>query len=295
MRLSFALASLVTLCASVVACSSSDSSSNNNSSSSGSSGTPNPTGDAVEAEIAQELAVPATTYVGKAAGSEAYVAVVDRNGVVTAYVCDGGKTVTIAKWLDGTLRDGQLTAQAEDGSSLSGALANDQITGSFKPASGASLEFSVAKATDYPTGLWETTGLLSRITTDLHGPDNYHVGWIVLPDGTQRGAGAKVPSAAVVGSFDPTTGNGDVNNDGVADPGSGAGSNPPPAPLDGDLGACKTYQDSFKQAKFDLASDDTAKRKKDDKLLMQLATRMWKADGCQAAYGNIGNATVPNP
>ena len=145
--------------------------------------------------------MPATTYVGKAAGSEAYVAVVDRNGVVTAYVCDGGKTVTIAKWLDGTLRDGQLTAQAEDGSSLSGALANDRITG-LQAGERRIARVQRREGDRLPDRSVETTGLLSRITTDLHGPDNYHVGWIVLPDGTQRGQARRCRRPP---SWDPST------------------------------------------------------------------------------------------
>ena len=46
--------------------------------------------------------VPRRGYVGRVAGTKAFVGVVVRGSRVTAYVCDGRK---LARWFEGTLRD----------------------------------------------------------------------------------------------------------------------------------------------------------------------------------------------
>ena len=71
---------------------------------------------------AGSLATPASAastarlgYVGRMAGTKAFVGVVVRGSRVTAYVCDGRK---LARWFEGRLQGGQARLRSRSGGRL---------------------------------------------------------------------------------------------------------------------------------------------------------------------------------
>ena len=58
-----------------------------------------------------------TTYIGQVEGTQAFAAIVTRNGKAIVYVCDSKK---IAVWLKGTFVDGQLNVASKSGDTLTG-------------------------------------------------------------------------------------------------------------------------------------------------------------------------------
>jgi hypothetical protein len=146
-------------------------------------------------EVAQIRTHSPDTFVGKVDGTNAFIAVVKLQKQVIAYVCDGTPGgVIISKWFQGTLKDGQLDAKATDGSSLTGTLTGKTLNGSVS-ISGALRAFG---STDVPSpaGLWLTVGAgdfdeianVREQRLPFENLDLLRVGWIVLPDGSQRGA-----------------------------------------------------------------------------------------------------------
>ena len=165
-------------------------------------------------EIAQIRTHRPDTFVGKVDGTDAFIAVVKLQQQVIAYVCDGTPGgVTVSKWFQGTLKDGQLNAKATDGSALTGTLAGKNLNGSVGVA-GALRAFSSTDAPS-PAGLWLTVG-----TDDFDEIANAHerklpfenldllrVGWIVLPDGSQRGAINKKTATVIAEPVNTNNGN----------------------------------------------------------------------------------------
>ncbi len=165
-------------------------------------------------EIAQIRTHSPDTFVGKVDGTDAFIAVVKLQQQVIAYVCDGTPGgVTISKWFQGTLKDGQLDAKATDGSSLKGTLTGKTLNGSVGIA-GASRAFSSTDAPS-PAGLWLTVGAddfneianVREQKLPFENLDLLRVGWIVLPDGSQRGAINKKTGMVITGPV--STSNGD--------------------------------------------------------------------------------------
>jgi len=137
------------------------------------------------------------SFVGKVDGSDAFIAVIlHTNGAVTAYVCD---SADISEWFKGSVTGSSLDLTSKGGAHLTADLAADSFNGIFTPsrANGASsLTFNV-KAADQPAGLYRGENTVDAV--DLV------AGWIVLPDGDQRGAvsgGGKTVSAP---TFNTTT------------------------------------------------------------------------------------------
>ncbi|MBI5823043.1 MAG: hypothetical protein HZB18_03380 [Chloroflexi bacterium] len=130
------------------------------------------------------------SFVGKVDGSDAFISVVlHTDGSVTAYVCD---SVAISEWFKGNADDSSLDLTNASGARLTADLAAGSFNGTFTPsgANGSSpLTFSV-NAADQPAGLYRGEDTVDGV--DLV------AGWIVLPDGDQRGAvsgGGKTVSA----------------------------------------------------------------------------------------------------
>ncbi len=127
------------------------------------------------------------SFVGKVDGSDAFIAVVlHTDGAVTAYVCD---STTISEWFKGSVDGASLSLTNADGARLSADLAAGSFDGTFTTSEGISLNFSVTEA-DQPAGLYRDEDTVDGV--DLV------AGWIVLPDGDQRGAvsgGGKLLSA----------------------------------------------------------------------------------------------------
>jgi hypothetical protein len=104
---------------------------------------------------------------------------------VTIYICDGNAeedTVSIAQWFIGTVTDGEIAITAANGNSVEAALSADGATGTFTFADGTTKEFVLALAAE--------EAALYRSEFSL-GDDDYVGGWLVLPDGSVRGAISK--------------------------------------------------------------------------------------------------------
>ena len=120
----------------------------------------------------------AGSYVGKVAGTDAYIALVTKGGKVAGYVCDGAK---VSVWLPAASVSGHAATLANrrgaragtarwSGSAASGTVSID----------GVAHAFSATLATG-DAGLYRA----------VHGTPGQagavEVGWVVLADGTQRG------------------------------------------------------------------------------------------------------------
>jgi hypothetical protein len=242
---------------------------------------------AIILEIEKELAITPTLFVGKVANSNAYVAIENRGGKVEVYICDGTETtITIATWLDGTLINGTLAATSEDGASVTGTLTGNTISGTFKLANNSSLNFTAALSDQAPANLWQNLSDFGNPTTI---GISERLGWIVLPDGTQKGG--KSPTVAVVEQINPSTG----SSDDVG--GINSGTAPPTI--------VPTNEADFRENCQNIYSSDVANQEALDgdgltgnakkhyitriKIMIRFARNEWKNQGCQAKFGNIGN------
>jgi serine/threonine-protein kinase len=141
------------------------------------------------------------SFVGKVDGSDAFIAIVlHTNGEVTAYVCD---SAIISEWFKGSVTGSSLDLTNASGARLTADLAADSFNGTFTLAGGSALNFSVTEE-DQPAGLYRGEDTVDGV--DLV------AGWIVLPDGDQRGAvsggGRTVPAP----TFDTSTRTGKGTN-----------------------------------------------------------------------------------
>lgn len=117
------------------------------------------------------------SFVGKVDGSDAFIAVVlHTNGEVTAYVCDSS---SISEWFKGNVDGTSLDLTNTSGARLTADLTPDSFTGTFTASDGSPLTFTVQQE-DEPYGLYRDEDTVDGV--DLV------AGWIVLPNGDQRGA-----------------------------------------------------------------------------------------------------------
>jgi hypothetical protein len=124
-------------------------------------------------------AASATTYVGRVRGSDAFVAIVKDGRDVAGYVCDNG---TISRWV-------QPTRLRHDRASLTAGVTGQHLGSvqlSRRSARGTVLlgaqqiAFSARQAAGRKAGLFAgVTKQANRVLV---------AGWIVRPNGTQRGA-----------------------------------------------------------------------------------------------------------
>ncbi|MGH2587288.1 MAG: hypothetical protein ACRDJE_20425 [Dehalococcoidia bacterium] len=139
-------------------------------------------------ETAQEEASPTRTregdqgvvgsWVGKVADSDAFVGVtVFESRKVMAYVCDGQ---TVSQWFltDDAGKD-SFEASNANGAELDAKLSKEKATGTVTLPGGQELTFDAPRAA--------LDGGLYRGKATIDGAD-YVGGWIVLPNGEQRGA-----------------------------------------------------------------------------------------------------------
>ena len=124
------------------------------------------------------------SYVGRAAGSEALVAVVTDGARVLAYVCDGmpgapsGTAPTIQAWFNGP-SDGISVDVTQPAGRLQLELTDAAMTGTVTLAGGRTLAVNGRAATG-DAGLY-------RAETPGPGGAPAVAGWILAADGTQRG------------------------------------------------------------------------------------------------------------
>jgi hypothetical protein len=159
----------------------------------------NPT--TLPAELATRVAAdappagPVLTFAGKVPGTNAYLAVVSRGGQIEAYVCDGAK---ISSWLSGKVEGNTFRAANKTNEvTLTATRTQTKLSGTVT-LSGKKIAIATMQAA-WPSGLYKAVGL-------TEGPDYNPVltGWIVLPDGTQRGAAKVGITITAVGAVNPT-------------------------------------------------------------------------------------------
>lgn len=118
-----------------------------------------------------------TGYVGTVSGTHAFVAVVVRGSRVTAYVCDSRK---LAQWFKGTAPARKSTLTSSGGYVLRIAIGHGRATGSLRFPGTAGVVHRFAAARDAkPAGLYRGVKTVAG--------RRYLGGWIILPDGRQRG------------------------------------------------------------------------------------------------------------
>lgn len=122
-------------------------------------------------------------FVGTVTDNEnEFVAVAIDGENVTVYICDGNpdeETVSIAQWFVGTLVDNTIAITADNGNSVAAVVAEDGVTGAFTFADGTTKAFVLALSED-DAGFYRSEFSI--------GDEDYVAGWIILPDGSVRGA-----------------------------------------------------------------------------------------------------------
>jgi hypothetical protein len=142
------------------------------------------------------------SFVGSVDDTETYVGVATSGDSAQVYVCDGQD---VAIWLLGTA-DGSGVSASDDAASVTASVSGASLTGTVT-IGGVSHSFFAARA-EYPADLWES---LSR---DADG-QLVRGGWIVLADGTQRGAVKQGLEIVSTESIDPPA---DDGSDGAVTP-----------------------------------------------------------------------------
>ena len=113
--------------------------------------------------------------VGRVSGSDTFVAVTKYGSGIDAYVCDGK---TVGETFRGRARGGNVDLRSDDGARLQATVTGKKVTGRFTPTSGPSLAFT-AQAAEKPAGLYRARVVANGQTITA--------GWVLLPDGEQRG------------------------------------------------------------------------------------------------------------
>ena len=104
---------------------------------------------------------------------------------VTLYICDGKAdedTVSIAQWFVGTVADNVIDITAANGNRVQATIDGETMTGTFT--------FTYGSTRDFVLALAEGEAALYRSEVAF-GEDEYVLGWLVLADGSLRGAGFK--------------------------------------------------------------------------------------------------------
>jgi hypothetical protein len=130
------------------------------------------------------------TFVGKLAGTDAFVAVVASPAArgkerrdVNVYVTDGER---LSAWLPGSAQSNRFTASSDDrDAEVKGSISRDTARGTVKLANGKTVEYQAARATG-PAGLYDLT--LSA-TGKLTGASATGVGLTGEAPLRQRGSG----------------------------------------------------------------------------------------------------------
>jgi hypothetical protein len=137
----------------------------------------------------------ADQWAGTVEGSGSYISVFTLdNGQTGAYLADGKQIAVLAL---GTLEDGRLSLESEDGTKVAGTASGDSASGTVA-LDGQEHSFAAQRATG------DAGWYRARATA---GGEPIAAGYIVLADGSQRGAvrqGDKVIAAPQLDVSDPT-------------------------------------------------------------------------------------------
>jgi hypothetical protein len=159
-------------------------------------------GDDEEATTATSTTQPATTrapeaprladqWAGSVQDTNSYISVFTlTDGQTGAYLADGDRTAVLAL---GTLTGGQLALQARDGTRVTGNVSGDQVQGTVT-LQGRDHAFRAVRATG------EAGWYRARQPV---GGETVAAGYIVLADGTQRGAVRRGDAVLATPRFDP--------------------------------------------------------------------------------------------
>ena len=122
-------------------------------------------------------------FVGEVDGTDAYLALVSDGTRVLGYVCDSKK---LSRWIDvAAIRDGAARLSARDGDDLGEAmLSAGRVSGTIT-IDGEQHTFRAEPASG-EAGLYRAARVDREDGKLVEG--EVEAGWIVLPDGTQRGA-----------------------------------------------------------------------------------------------------------
>ncbi len=238
---------------------------------------PDPRAAEVPAELRASVeaqAQPVDTFVGKVDGTDAYVAVTEKDGAVTVYVCD---SESVGVWFRSTLEGSEVSATHASGAVLDATKKGDGFSGTVT-IDGEAHAFTTEVAS-YPAGLWRGYGDVDLADLDPDSVARY--GWIVLGDGSQRGAKVQQTAVSSGGTVEPDSG---TSGDGtVATP-----TVPPPTPSDADMDACKKLASSYYAAVAGAraAPEDSLKRAMYHELGAHFLRSFWNA-GCLAVFGDI--------
>ena len=124
----------------------------------------------------------ADRFAGKLEGTDAFVFVLHDGDRFNAYVCDGkNEKASLVEWFSGTVgNSGAISGTSGNGVSLSAVIAGDSsVAGTVTFKNGEIHNFLIPPVTG-EFGLYR--GVLKEANGTLEG------GWILLPDGSQRGA-----------------------------------------------------------------------------------------------------------
>jgi hypothetical protein len=126
--------------------------------------------------IAQHDAQPLVTYVGPITGTNMFIGLAVENDIVTAYVCD---SATVSIWFKGMQAGDGAVLTAANGASVLVSIAGDEATGTLTLPDGTTHVFAAQAGSQ--AGLF-------RLDRELDEGPYLLGGWIVLPNGEQRGA-----------------------------------------------------------------------------------------------------------
>lgn len=138
-----------------------------------------------------------TTYLGAVNGTQALLGLVLDGSKVRAYVCDGtpSSLATLAEWFAGQVKGSEVQASSQDQQAqFTAQLTRQSASGTLRLASGRVYAFSIPQVSaTAQVGVFEGTALIVG--------KRYHAGWLVLPDGNQRGAASFYPQGPVRGGL----------------------------------------------------------------------------------------------
>lgn len=136
---------------------------------------------------ASAAAVSRHGYVGRVAGTDAFVGIVIRGSAVTAYVCNGRK---LARWFEGTLRDKRARLRSRSGGRIKLKITpSGRARGVLRLPARKARRF-VASAARGRAGLFRAE---RAVTTRSGRPGRALTGWVRLNGGAVRGASVTSP------------------------------------------------------------------------------------------------------
>lgn len=130
-------------------------------------------------------------FVGTVPGSNALLALTTSEGKADAYLCD---SQALADWFRGAVYNGAFAATAKDGAQLQATVAPAGVDGTLTLPGGQPLAFHLVPATG-DAGLYVAQQQINGTP--------YVGGWILLPDGEQRGSVTSPKDVVATPALDP--------------------------------------------------------------------------------------------